>query len=98
MGIKVFAVNINEATHEEWKGFIRDHNLNGWYHAWQTKEDHAQETKDGVANYRQLYDVYQTPTMYLLDANKHIIAKRIGLLQFDDFIQVKLKQPQAATK
>ncbi len=98
MGIKIFAVNTNEATHDEWKAFIRDHNLNGWYHAWQTKKDHDQETKDGLPNYRQLFDVYQTPTMYLLDADKRIIAKKIGLLQFDDFIQFKLKQPQAVTK
>jgi peroxiredoxin len=98
MGIKVFAVNNNEATPEEWKTFIREHHLDGWIHAWQTKEDHAAETKDGVANYRQLYNIFQTPTMYLLDANKRIIAKSISVLQFDDFITAKLKQQSAATR
>ncbi len=98
MGIKIFAVNVNEGTHAEWQTFIKEHHLEEWTHAWQTKQAHEQETKDGVANFRQLYDVYQTPTMYLLDDAKHIIAKRLGLLQFDDYMQMKLKHSAAATQ
>ena len=35
---------------------------------------------------RQLYDVFKTPTYYLLDANKRIIAKNLTLQQFNDFL------------
>jgi hypothetical protein len=31
--------------------------------------------------------------MYLLDDKKHIVAKRLSVLQFDGFIDAKLKNP-----
>ena len=48
--------------------------------------------KAGRANYRQLYDIYKTPTVYLLDKDKRIIAKQLTIEQFDDIIQVKSKK------
>lgn len=94
-GVKVFAVNVNEATEGEWKSFIKEHHLTGWVHAWQTKEEHEADTKAQRPNFRQLYNVFQTPTMYLLDANKHIIANRLSLEQFDGIIDTKLKNSNA---
>jgi hypothetical protein len=41
---------------------------------------------------RQLYDVFKTPTYYLLDANKRIVAKNLSLQQFDDFLKSKAKK------
>lgn len=95
-GVKIFAVNVNEATKDDWKEFIKEHKLNGWIHAWQTKEDHEADTKAQRANFRQLYDVSQTPTMYLLDDKKNILAKKLSLLQFDSIIDMKLKKPNPA--
>lgn len=92
-GVKVFAVNVNEATIGEWKTFIRENHLDGWVHAYQRKEDHDAETKANKVNFRQAYDVFQTPTMYLVDATKHIVAKRLSVLQFDGLIDAKLKNP-----
>ncbi len=91
-GIKVFAVNVNDATMADWKTFIKEHHLNGWVHAYQTKEEHDADNKANRVNFRQAYNVFQTPTMYLLDANKHIVAKSLSLLQFDGLIDAKLKQ------
>ncbi|MEP7317160.1 MAG: redoxin domain-containing protein [Panacibacter sp.] len=91
LGVAIFSVNTNEATFEEWKTFIKENHLNGWYHCWQTKEDRQEDDKAGRANYRQLYDIFQTPTMYLLDANKHIIAKKLSLEQYDALIDAKIK-------
>jgi len=95
-GVKIFAVNVNEATKSEWKDFIKEHNLTGWIHAWQTKEEHDADTKAMRANFRQLYDVMQTPTMYLLDDKKNIIAKKLSLQQFDQVIDFRLKKTNAA--
>ncbi|MEP6844728.1 MAG: redoxin domain-containing protein [Panacibacter sp.] len=91
LGVEVFSVNTNENTFDEWKKFINEHHLNGWHHAWQTKEGRLADEQAGVANFRQLFDIYQTPTMYLLDANKHIIAKKLSLEQYDSVIEAKLK-------
>ena len=41
--------------------------------------------------YRQLYDVTLTPTIYLLDKEKRIIAKKLTWQQLDDLLQVKWK-------
>ena len=52
---------------DDWKKFIAEHKLNGWYHAYETKEkktDNSQQAKQ--ADYRQLYDITQTPTFFLL--------------------------------
>lgn len=97
LGVKIFAVNTNENTNEAWRSFIIDNHLNGWYHAWQTRDERLANEKANQPNFRQLYDVYQTPTMYLLDASKHIIAKKLSIDQFDSIIAAKLKSP-ATTK
>lgn len=92
LGVKIFAVNTNDGTYAEWLAFIKEHKLNGWYHCWQTKEGREAEEKKGVANFRQLYDVFQTPTMYLLDKDKRILAKKLSLEQYDGLIEKSIKQ------
>jgi hypothetical protein len=91
LGVTIFAVNTNENTLDDWKQFIREHRLQGWVHAWQTKDERQAEESAGQPNYRQLYDIFQTPTMYLLDESKHIIAKKLSLQQYDALIDTKLK-------
>lgn len=95
LGVAVFSVNTNEKTFTEWKQFIKEHALGGWYHCWQTKEAREADETAGRANFRQLFDVFQTPTMYLLDANKKIIAKKLSLEQYDSVIAAKLKSTKS---
>lgn len=92
LGVKIFAVNTNENVKPEWEKFIMDHHLNGWIHAWQTRDARLKEEVAGQANFRQLYDITQTPTTYLLDKNKKIIAKKLSFDQYDQIIESKLKQ------
>ncbi len=91
LGVAIFSVNVNESTFDDWKAFIKEHHLNGWYHAWQTKEERLADDRAGRANFRQLYDISQTPTMYLLDAEKRIIAKKLSIEQYDALIEAKIK-------
>lgn len=76
-GIGVVAVNI-ERKDEGWKKFIRTHNLKG--PAWFNLRDRGNHT-----NFHDTYDIYATPVIYILDENKKIIAKRLGLEQLEDF-------------
>ncbi|GAC1533058.1 MAG: hypothetical protein NVS3B15_13650 [Sediminibacterium sp.] len=92
LGVAIYAVNIYENEVPAWKKFIAEKNLAGWTHAYQTKAARAAEEKAQQPNYRQLYDIYKTPTLYLLDKDKHIIAKQLSLEQFDDLIAAKLKK------
>ncbi|MEI9946935.1 MAG: hypothetical protein WDN26_22285 [Chitinophagaceae bacterium] len=47
----------------------------------------------GVPGYSQLYDVQTFPTMYLLDKNKRIVAKKLTWQQTDEIMDVKMKNP-----
>lgn len=66
--VKIFAVEAEDET-EKWKAYIRDHKLGeGWIHVHDPKH---------TSNFRSFYDVYSTPTLYLLDDKKVIRGKRI---------------------
>ena len=92
LGVAVYGVNIYENEVPAWKKFITEKKLSGWTHAYQTKAAKDAEERAGVPNYRQLYDIFKTPTLYLLDKEKRIIAKQLSLEQFDDLITVKSKK------
>ncbi|MBS1730490.1 MAG: DUF5106 domain-containing protein [Bacteroidetes bacterium] len=91
LGVKIFAVNTNENTKPDWEKFIIEHHLNGWIHAWQPREGRLADEQNAKPNFRQLFDITQTPTTYLLDENKKIIAKKLSFEQYDQIIESKLK-------
>ncbi|MEP6683893.1 MAG: redoxin domain-containing protein [Parafilimonas sp.] len=95
-GVKVMAVCVNDFVVDDWKKFIVEHKLNGWYHAYETKEKKTEIEASKQADYRQLYDISQTPTYFLLDENKRIIAKGLSLDQYDELIDAKLKTTSAS--
>jgi peroxiredoxin len=89
-GVAVYSVNIYENEIPAWKKFIAEKNLSKtWVHVFQTKEAKEAEAKAGIPNYRQLYDISKTPTIYLLDKDKRIIAKQLSLEQFDKIMEAK---------
>jgi len=99
LGVKVYNVDVKDNSTEEYKKFISDKKLpSDWYYTYQPKEVREAEAAAGQPNFRQLYDVYKTPTMYLLDEEKHIIAKQLGVLQFDDLITAKQKKKNTGKK
>ena len=93
LDVKVFSVNVNDKETDAFKKFIREKNLSkDWIFVYQPAAEKEADAAAGRANFRQLYDIYKTPTFYLLDENKNIIAKQLGLDQFDELIAAKLKQ------
>ena len=93
LDIKVLSVNINFKELTAWKTFIKEHQLEGWENGYQTEDDLNKEIREGKpTTIRQLYDVYKTPTFYLLDKNKKILAKNLTIEQFNDFIQTTIKK------
>lgn len=75
ISVEVFSVGI-ESDIELWKKFIRDNNLK-----WINVSDLYNNT-----NFRNYYDIYSTPVIYLLDDQKRIIAKRLDTDKIRDFI------------
>jgi thiol-disulfide isomerase/thioredoxin len=91
MGMKIYAVNIDESTMKAWDEFNTKHDLKEWIHVYQAKEQREKENTEGKMNFRQAYDVYKTPTLYLLDEQKRIIAKHIDIAGFDQYLTEKQK-------
>lgn len=94
-GVKIYGVLAeSEKLKPEWLGYIRAHHIEDWTNVYQTKEMADAEGKGQTPSYRQLYDITLTPTLYLLDKDKHIIAKKLTREQINDFLDVKIKQGQ----
>ncbi len=93
-GVKIYGVLV-DGTREQWTQFIKDHNLSEWTHVYETKEHQDATEKAGQPGFRQLYDVYQTPTLYLLDKDKRIIAKKLSYDQLDEVINLKLQHAKS---
>lgn len=87
-GVKVVGMK-TEGTQDQWLEFIHKHNLKDWIHVYQTQEMKDADYAAGRPTYRQLYDVYQTPMLYLLDQEKRIIAKKLSYLQLNELLQAK---------
>ena len=82
--IKTFAV-ATEFDKEEWKKFIKNQKTESWLNVADISHD-----KDGnplaSSDWRDKYDIYSTPVIYLLDKKKKILAKRINYKQLAEII------------
>lgn len=94
--IKIFAVlSDGENLKTAWLEFLKDKKIStDWVNVYQTKAMADAEQAQQKPSFKQLYDVYVTPTMVLLDKEKRIIAKKLTIEQFNDFIDVKMKAEQ----
>jgi peroxiredoxin len=76
MSIGVYAVS-SDTSMQKMKDYIRDMKI-------------PFTTVNGprtlVGNYQKLYDAFSTPTMYVLDERKKIIAKKIPIEKLEDFL------------
>jgi hypothetical protein len=90
-GVQIYGVMV-DGGQENWLNFIRAHNLGDWVNVYQTTTQHDAVVAAGRPDYRQLYDVYQTPVLYLLDKEKRIVAKKLTYQQVDEVINLKLKK------
>ncbi len=76
VGVEVMAIS-TETNKEEWKDFIIKYNFS--------------ELKNGIdptgqIDFYRTFDVVTTPTIYVLDKDKKIIARKLPIGQLDDFL------------
>ena len=91
LGIALYGVMVDGGK-EAWTSYIRQNNLKDWIHVYETTAQREAGYAAGKPNYRQLYDVFQTPILYLLDKEKRIIAKKLTYEQIDEVLTMKMKQ------
>jgi len=92
-GVKIYAVLSETHEMEKWNAFIKEHHLNEWVHVYETEAKKKAIESAKRPSYKQLYDVIQTPTLYLLDKEKRIIAKKLTLEQMDEVLTAKINNP-----
>ena len=80
-GVKVMTIATDQSP-EDWKKFVEDYKLEDLYNGYDSTLKH---------DFRTEYDVYTTPTIYVLDKNKKIIARKMPIEQLDDFFNFYLR-------
>ncbi|MBD0331758.1 MAG: DUF5106 domain-containing protein [Chitinophagaceae bacterium] len=92
LGVKMFGMaKETDGSQKDWLSFIQEHKLNDWVHVYYSKADDKARIDAGIPGYSQLFDVQSFPTLYLLDKDKRIIAKKVTAEQVDEILQYKLK-------
>ena len=83
--LKVFAV-CTDTSLVKWKKFIKDYKITEWIN--------VNGTRSVTPDYHNLYDVNMTPTIFLLDEKKKIIAKKLKTEQLRPFLENHIIQRQ----
>ena len=70
---------------DEWKKFLEEQKIEDWLNVADISFD---DEGNPLANsdWRDKYDIYSTPVVYLLDKEKRILAKRINHDQLKEII------------
>lgn len=77
--VEVFAV-YTQRDKEEWHEYLNKNQFE-WINVWDP---------NNLTNFRFFYNIYSTPTIYLLDENKKIIAKRISHDSVRNILEIEL--------
>ncbi|TXC82114.1 TlpA family protein disulfide reductase [Luteibaculum oceani] len=80
-GVEVYAVG-GELETDSWKKYIKKNEL-PWIN--------VSDTPERPNGFRTVYDIFAYPKVFLLDEDKKIIAKQIGVVQLGDILLDKLK-------
>lgn len=79
--IKIIAV-YTQRDKDAWIEFIHNNELDEWIHLYDPMNR---------SNFRNNYDIYSTPVIYILDKDKKILAKRIAVDQIPGFLDHHFK-------
>lgn len=85
-GVKVFAVYV-QTEEQPWKEFIEEHQLEDFINVYDPY---------GRSRFRQYYHIKSTPTLFILDKDKKIVAKKLGVDQIADFLSHMLELDKLA--
>ena len=82
----VFAVSILREK-EQWKKFIAEFKIQNWFNGVDVHVNSKTGKEEYYTDFKNTFDIYSTPVVYILDKNKKIIGKRIPIENIKDFIE-----------
>ncbi|RYY39999.1 MAG: DUF5106 domain-containing protein [Chitinophagaceae bacterium] len=95
-GVKIYALaKETDGSRKDWTDFIVKKSLKGWTHVYYSKAAEKERVDNNIPSYSQLFDVQSFPTLFLLDDEKRIVAKKFGEAQADEIIQMRLKEKKS---
>jgi thiol-disulfide isomerase/thioredoxin len=82
-GVNILAIHMVTSVEgkRKWVDFVNEHYMYDWTN-----------TIPYGYEYKELYNTYTIPTIYILDENKKILAKRIGINQIEEVINMELRK------
>ncbi len=89
--VKVIAASIDRAP-VKWKKFIKEFKLEELIHGIDIHKNSQTGKEEYYTDFKNNFDVYATPVVYVLDKDKKIIAKRLPVEQIEDFVDFHRKQ------
>jgi thiol-disulfide isomerase/thioredoxin len=93
LGLKVYSIGREtDGTRADWLNFIRNHHLQEWNNVFYSKAEENDRIAKNTPGYSQLYDIQSFPTLYLLDNEKRIIAKKLSFEQMNEVLKEKTKK------
>jgi thiol-disulfide isomerase/thioredoxin len=89
-GVEVLAVHMLGGIEgkEKWIKFVNENELYDWMNVWNPYD----------FSYKKFFDVRTTPTIYVLDKDKKIIAKKLEPEQIEDFLNTMLAREDKKQK
>jgi thiol-disulfide isomerase/thioredoxin len=88
-GVRIYSVLSENERKKEWVNYIQEHHIEDWTNVYETPEMEQRVIDAKQPGFKQLFDVTQTPTLFLLDKDKRIIAKKLTWSQINDFLNTK---------
>lgn len=89
--VKIVAASIDR-TPSRWKGFIQEFKLQEIINGIDIHKNPQTGKDEYYTDFKNSFDVYATPVIYILDKDKKIIAKRLPVEQIEDFIDFHKRQ------
>ncbi|PLW94604.1 MAG: hypothetical protein C0592_02340 [Marinilabiliales bacterium] len=84
MDMMVYAV-CTDTSLTQWKNYIEEKDMGDFIN--------VNGTRSALGNFHDLYDIYSTPVVYLVDRKKRIIAKRIPVETIGTYLGHYMKNP-----
>lgn len=82
-GVELYAVS-TDFENDKWISFLKKNPKMSWIN--------VSDSPQHPNAFRDVYDVFSTPRLFVLDKNKIIKAKRLGVEQLPDFVDFLLKE------
>ncbi len=77
-------------NYKEWADFVNQHKINNWMNVWDGYI--GQENASVGSKFREYYNVYTTPQVYLLDKDKKIIGRRLNAEVLEKILEFEMQK------